>query len=230
MGERTHIGQHLVEPHSSGANGTGDPAILAQIYDPGDALCACWRMIFAPQDRMVDVDVGRKAVMNCVEEHDTCLTTAITSSQHLRGAAKPISTLQFGKTPGPSSKQASRSDVHYRPKRLSSALHGGRSRRPADATAAHDRQPTAASALPEALPIPGALLPRTRDASTIEQRRVFVSVAALYSMRCLTACGRVILGCSGGRSDDRAMSDGCRGRSGYVRNVRRNYVAERRDY
>lgn len=69
--------------------------------------------------------------MNCVEEHDTCLTTAITSSQHLRGAAKPISTLQFGKTPGPSSKQASRSDVHYRPKRLSSALHGGRSRRPA---------------------------------------------------------------------------------------------------
>lgn len=130
-GERTHIGQHLVEPHSSGANGTGDPAILAQIYDPGDALCACWRMIFAPQDRMVDVDVGRKAVMNCVEEHDTCLTTAITSSQHLRGAAKPISTLQFGKTPGPSSKQASRSDVHYRPKRLSSALHGGRSRRPA---------------------------------------------------------------------------------------------------
>lgn len=101
---------------------------------------------------------------------------------------------------------------------------------PRDATAAHDRQPTAASALPEALPIPGALLPRTRDASTIEQRRVFVSVAALYSMRCLTACGRVILGCSGGRSDDRAMSDGCRGRSGYVRNVRRNYVAERRDY
>lgn len=67
-----------------------------------------------------------------------------------------------------------------------------------DLTAAHDRQPTAASALPEALPIPGALPPRTRDASTIEQRRVFVSVAALYSMRCLTACGRVILGCSGG--------------------------------
>lgn len=39
--------------------------------------------------------------MNCVEEHDTCLTTAITSSQHLRGAAKPISTLQFGEDTWP---------------------------------------------------------------------------------------------------------------------------------
>ncbi len=99
VGSEPKISQHLVEPHSSGANGTGDPAILARDTTPGDALCACWRMIFAPQDRMVDVDVG-STVKNCAEEHDTCLTTAITSSQHLRGAAKPISThYSSGKTP-----------------------------------------------------------------------------------------------------------------------------------
>lgn len=136
--------------------------------------------------------------MNCVEEHDTCLTTAITSSQHLRGAAKPISTLQFGEDTGhPRNRPLAAMFITAQRDCLRRCTVGARGG-PRDATAAHDRQPTAASALPEALPIPGALLPRTRDASTIEQRRVFVSVAALYSMRCLTACGRVILGCSGG--------------------------------
>ncbi len=153
---------------AAGANGTEIQLDWAQTYDPGDALAHVGVMIFAPQDVHGRCRCWRrKAVMNCVEEHDTCLTTAITSSQHLRGAAKPISTLQFGKTPGPSSKQPASVFITAQRDCLRRCTVGSAA---CGRHAAHDRQLTAASALPEALPIP-ATLPRTRDASTIEQRQ-----------------------------------------------------------
>lgn len=101
MGERTHIGQHLVEPHSSGANGTGDPAILAQIYDPWRRTLRMLADDLRPAGSHGRCRCWEEGCYDCVEEHDTCLTTAITSSQHLRGAAKPISTLQFGEDTWP---------------------------------------------------------------------------------------------------------------------------------
>lgn len=136
--------------------------------------------------------------MNCVEEHDTCLTTAITSSQHLRGAAKPISTLQFGEDTWPILETGLSQRCSLPPKEIVfgaarwalAAARGMLPRPTTDSPPQRQRYPKRYRFL--------TLLPRTRDASTIEQRRVFVSVAALYSMRCLTACGRVILGCSGG--------------------------------
>lgn len=69
--------------------------------------------------------------MNCVEEHDTCLTTAITSSQHLRGAAKPISTLQFGEDTWPILETGLSQRCSLPPKEIVFGAARWRSRRPA---------------------------------------------------------------------------------------------------
>ncbi len=99
-----------------------------------------------------------EAVMR--KRHDTCLTTAITS-QHLRGAAKPMA--RFGKTPGPS-QRASRSDVHYRPKRLSST-----------------RRCTVSAA-----GIPRRMLTHTTGTTTLRQRYArFLEHSCLGNARCV---------------------------------------------
>ncbi len=83
MGERLPSAQHTGGAALSGrANGTEIQRSSA------DSTLACW-LIFAPQDRMVDVDVGRKSDMNCVEEHDTCPRPLL--SRHRNTFAAPRS-------------------------------------------------------------------------------------------------------------------------------------------
>ncbi len=141
--------------------------------------------------------------------------TAITSSQHLRGARSWHKHTTVWEDTWPI-RNRPLAAMFITAQRDCLALYVGVSRGgPRDAT--RGPRPTAHRSVSATSATDSGTLPRTR---CVDYRtcRVFVSVAALYSMSVLL--NRHVegdLGCSGGRSDDRAMSDGCRGRSGYVR-------------
>ncbi len=84
--------------------------------------------------------------MNCVEEHD--IRPLLSRHRNNSRAKKPISTLQFGeRLPIQASQRCSLPPKEIVFGAASAGARGGPRYR------AHDRQPTAASALPEALPI-----------------------------------------------------------------------------